>query len=471
VQIPFLDLITPHRELEEELVSVFRDCLRNASFVGGPQVQAFEEEFAQFCETKYCVAVNSGTDALRFALIAAGIGPGDEVITVPYTFIATTEAVSQTGANVAFVDIDEKTYNMDPNQLEHYLRKRCKVRGSRSEATHINFHCATGNKRNRLKPPTSGLTQQPNVSSLQPPTSRLTPLPDVSSLRPPTSSLKPRPRAVLPVHLYGQPADMDSIQEIADQYGLMVIEDSCQAHGALYYSRKDKRWKKAGSMGLAAAFSFYPGKNLGACGEGGAVTTNNEEIAQKIRMLRDHGQARKYYHEFEGYNGRLDAIQCGILRIKLKYLSDWNEKRRNNASLYNEYFAQSSSITRESQVASGKGFDSPPGALRFAPNASPIFTPFVPSWAKPVFHLYVIRSPKRDALQKYLLDNGIGTGLHYPIPLHLQKAYGNNGFEKGDFPVTERVSPEILSLPMFPNLTKDQIEYVAEKIITFHSST
>src|SRR4030042_2677860 len=253
MNIPFLDLITPHRELEEELVSVFRDCLHNASFVGGNQVQAFEEEFAQFCETKYCVAVNSGTDALRFALISAGIGPGDEVITVPNTFIATTEAISQTGASIAFVDIDEKTYNMDPNRLEDYLKKRFKEKGPKKKG----------------KYPKNQKSESFHLSPF-------------------TFDLDPKPKAVLPVHLYGQPADMDSILEIANRYGLVVVEAASQAHGALYYSSKDEKWKKAGSMGLAAAFSFYPGKNLGACGEGGAVTTNDEDIAKKIRMLRDH---------------------------------------------------------------------------------------------------------------------------------------------------------------------------------------
>jgi len=389
MEIPFLDLKTPHRELEEELVKVFRECLRNASFVGGPQVQAFENEFAQFCETKYCVAVNSGTDALRFSLIAAGIGPGDEVITVPNTFIATTEAISQTGATPVFVDIDERTYNMDPSKLEDFLKKRYALGAMRSAS---------------------------------------------------------RPRAVLPVHLYGQPADMDSILDIADRYGLIVIEDACQAHGALYYSEKDEKWKKAGSMGLAAAFSFYPGKNLGACGEGGAVTMNNEEIAQKIRMLRDHGQGKKYYHDFEGYNGRLDAIQCGILRIKLKHLSNWNEARRQNASLYTQF------LTRNPEHVTCN-----------------ILTPYVPSWAKPVFHLYVIRSQKRDELQKFLSENGINTGLHYPIPLHLQNAYKNFNLSNGNYPITEKVANEILSLPMFPELTKDQIEYIVEKIKTFYS--
>jgi len=379
MNIPFLDLVTPHREVEEELIDVFRSCLRTASFVGGEQVQGFEQEFAEFCETKYCVAVNSGTDALRFSLIAAGIGPGDEVITVPNTFIATTEAISQTGATPVFVDIDERTYNMDPNKLEDFLRIRNSQPGSRN-----------------------------------------------------------RPAAVLPVHLYGQPADMDSILEIAHKYRLIVVEDACQAHGGLCYSKKDGKWKKAGSMGLAAAFSFYPGKNLGACGEGGAVTTNDEDIAQKIRMLRDHGQGKKYYHDFEGYNGRLDAIQCGILRIKLKHLSDWNEKRRQNASLYTQHL-----------------------------KLDTVIPPYEPEWTKAVYHLYIIRTQKRDELQKYLSGNGINTGLHYPIPLHLQNAYKRSGLTNGSYPITEKVSNEILSLPMFPNLTGEQIGYVSQKIKAF----
>lgn len=381
MEIPFLDLKTPHLELEEELVEVFRKCLRNASFVGGSQVQGFEEEFAQFCETKYCVAVSSGTDALRFSLIAGGIGPGDEVITVPNTFIATTEAISQTGATSAFVDIDERTYNMDPSKLEDYLKSRDAL---------CSMHSAN------------------------------------------------RPKAIIPVHLYGQPADMDSILEIAERYGLIVIEDACQAHGALYRSEKSKKWRKAGSMGLAAAFSFYPGKNLGACGEGGAVTTNDEKIAKKIRMLRDHGQAKKYYHEFEGYNGRLDTIQTEILRVKLKHLSEWNERRRQNASLYTQH------LTLET-----------------------IIPPYEPEWSKAVYHLYIIRTKRRDDLQRYLSENGINTGLHYPIPLHLQAAYSNNGFNEGDFPITEKVAREILSLPMFPQLTEQQTLYVAEKIKDF----
>ena len=384
MEIPFLDLITPHLELEEELVKVFRECLRTASFVGGSQVQRFEKEFAQFCETKYCVAVNSGTDAIRFALIAAGIGPGDEVITVPNTFIATTEAISQTGANVAFVDIDGKTYNMDPSKLEDFLKKRYALDAMRSAL---------------------------------------------------------RPRAVLPVHLYGQCADMDAIREIADRYGLIVIEDACQAHGAQYFSRRENRWQKAASMGLAAAFSFYPGKNLGACGEGGAITTNDPKIARKVSMLRDHGQAKKYYHDFEGYNGRLDAIQAGILRVKIKHLSEWNEKRRQNATRYNEIL---------------KSVDH-------------IVTPYEPEWTKAVYHLYIIRTKKREELQKYLSENGVNTGLHYPIPLHLQNAYQKSGSTNGNYPVTEKVAQEILSLPMFPDLTAAQIEYVGDKIKNFYA--
>ena len=415
MNIPFLDLKTPHQELEEELLNVFRSCLRTASFVGGEHVEGFEKEFAEFCETKYCVAVSSGTDALRFAMIAAGIGSGDEVITVPNTFIATTEAISQTGATPVFVDIDERTYNMDPNKLEDYLKSRNSQGVSRKGLTR-NSQLKTGNKTSRLTPHTSRLT--------------------------------PQPKAVLPVHLYGQPADMDSILEIADKYRLIVVEDACQAHGALYYSKKDGKWKKAGSMGLAAAFSFYPGKNLGACGEGGAVTTNSEEIAQKIRMLRDHGQAKKYYHEFEGYNGRLDAIQTGILRVKLKHLTEWNKKRRRNATLYSNLLSE-------------------PLTWNSKPATTNIIIPFEPSWTEAVYHLYIIRTKNRDELQKYLSENGINTGLHYPIPLHLQNAYKRSGVTNGSYPITEKVSNEILSLPMFPNLTGEQVEYVSQKIKAF----
>ena len=276
-KIPFLDLVTPHLELEEELIWVFRGVLETAGFIGGPLVEGFERDFAESCQARDCIGVSSGTDALRFALIAAGVKPGDTVITVPNTFIATAEAISQAGAQPDFVDIDERTFNIDPRKLQEYLETRC-ARDSR-----------TGKLLNE-------------------------------ETRSPIS-------AIVPVHLYGQPAEMDLIVELAERYNLVVIEDACQAHGAEYFSTKENRWRRVGSMGHAAAFSFYPGKNLGACGEAGAVTTNDATLAKKVRMLRDHGQAQKYCHEIEGYNGRLDALQAGILQTKLNFLPDWNRKR------------------------------------------------------------------------------------------------------------------------------------------------
>ncbi len=287
--IPFLDLVTPHVELEAELTAVFQQAIRSAGFIGGPMVENFEKEFAAFCGTDRAVAVNSGTDALRFALMAAGVKAGDVVITVPHTFIATTEAISQAGALPEFVDIDERTYNMDPAKLRAYLESRCTQ------------------KDGKLISNRSG--------------------------RPVT--------AIVPVHLYGQMADMDAILELAERYQLVVVEDACQAHGTEYFSRKQSRWFRAGSMGRAAAFSFYPGKNLGACGEGGAITTNDSKLADSCKMIRDHGQAKKYYHDMEGYNGRLDSIQTGILSVKLKHLAGWNAKRRERAAEYNRLLAAS----------------------------------------------------------------------------------------------------------------------------------
>jgi dTDP-4-amino-4,6-dideoxygalactose transaminase len=243
--------------------------------------------------------------------------------------------------------------------------------------------------------------------------------------------------AVIPVHLYGQCADMDAIQELADRYNLVVIEDACQAHGAEYFSRRANCWKKAGSIGKAAAFSFYPGKNLGACGEAGIVTTDDEGLAKKIRMIRDHGQAKKYYHDMEGYNGRLDAIQAGILSVKLKYLPTWNQSRREHASRYNERFASEMSIA----------------------------TPYEPAWSKSVYHLYVVQVENREAAIEALAKEGIATGIHYPIPLHLQKAYSNLGYQPGDFPVSERAVARILSLPMFPTLSQADQERVVYALV------
>jgi len=387
--IPFLDLITPHVELESELTAVFQRGLRTAGFIGGPMVEEFEKAFAAFCETKYAAAISSGTDALRFALMACGVQRGDVVVTVPHTFIATTEAISQAGALPEFVDIDEQTYNLDPAKLREYLESQCAKDAS-----------------GKLISRRSG--------------------------RPVT--------AVVPVHLYGQCADMDSIQELADRYGLIVIEDACQAHGAEYFSRKHNRWMKAGSIGRAAAFSFYPGKNLGACGEAGAATTNDPAIAEKMKMLRDHGQAKKYYHDVEGYNGRLDAIQAGILHAKLAHLETWNTQRRERAAEYKRQFAAKD------------------GALT---------QPYEPLWSKAVYHLYVVRCDDRDGLMAHLKKAGIGTGIHYPIPLHLQKAYSAMGYKLGDFPVCEELAAQIVSLPMYPQLTSEQQKRVVEEIVSF----
>ena len=389
-RIPFLDLATPHEELKEELCGVFRAALETAGFVGGPMVEDFERAFAKYCGTEHCVGVGSGTDALRFALIAAGISQGETVITVPNTFIATTEAISQAGARPEFVDIDERTYNMDARKLQEYLQVHCRVNGE-----------------SRVISKKTGK----------------------------------RVAAVVPVHLYGQTAEMDPILELAERYGLTVIEDACQAHGAEYFSKKEGRWKKAGSMSKAAAFSFYPGKNLGACGEAGAVTTNDAKLAQQARMLRDHGQAKKYHHELEGHNGRLDSIQAGILRVKLRYLTGWNEQRRECARRYQDLAA-----AREE-----------------------LGLPYEPSWAKAVYHLYVVRLRHRDQVQGHLAAANIGTGIHYPIPLHLQKAYRRLGYATGDFPVSERVSAEILSLPMYPGLGYDQQSQVVQRVVDFLS--
>ena len=390
--IPFLDLRTPHRELEAELLQVVQEAFRTAGFVGGPMLNDFERAFAEFCSTRYCVGVSSGTDALRFALLAAGIGDGDAVVTVPNTFIATTEAITQAGALPEFVDIDEHTYNMDVDKLRDYLENMC----SPDSTTGRLFSRRTGN----------------------------------------------RVAAIIPVHLYGQMADMDPILALAERHHLVVIEDACQAHGAKYFSKRQNRWCTAGSMGRAAAFSFYPGKNLGACGEAGAVTTNDEELARKLQMLRDHGQAKKYYHEIEGYNGRLDAIQAGMLHVKLTHLSTWNEQRRECARRYHELFG-------------------------LAPES--IVLPYEPSWAKAVYHLYVIRARNRAHLQAHLTEAKIGTGIHYPIPLHLQSPYRTLGYEKGDFPVIEIASAEILSLPIFPGLRPAQQSRVVERVLDFVS--
>ncbi|HWO31868.1 MAG TPA: DegT/DnrJ/EryC1/StrS family aminotransferase, partial [Candidatus Acidoferrum sp.] len=296
-------------------------------------------------------------------------------------------AISQAGAQIAFVYIHEQTYTMDPEKLREYLESRCEV-----------------------KPETGELIERAS---------------------------KRRVAGIVPVHLYGQTADMDPILELAEKYKLFVIEDACQAHGAQYFSKKDNTWKLAGSMGKAAAFSFYPGKNLGACGEGGAATTNDPAMAARMKMIRDHGQAKKYYHDIEGYNGRLDSIQAGWLSVKLRHLAKWNESRRAHAHRYHELLAEAKDA---------------------------VVIPVEAAWTKGVYHLYVVRVQDREAFQAALAEAGIGTGIHYPIPLHLQKAYESMNFKKGDFPVTERVAAEIVSLPMFPQMTLEQVKEVAAKV-------
>jgi len=387
-QVPFLDLVTVHRELREELRAVFEAALDTAGFIGGPMVRDFERDFAELCESRFCVGMASGTDAVRLSLAAAGVRPGDTVVTVPFTFFATTEAISQVGARFDFVDIDPRTYTMDPEKLRTYLETQC----TRDARTGRAVSKRTG----------SPVT------------------------------------AVIPVHLYGQVADMDPILELAGRYDLIVIEDACQAQGAEYFSTRESRWRKAGSMGRAAAFSFYPGKNLGACGEAGAVTTDDEAVARCCSMLRDHGQSQKYMHDIEGYNGRLDAIQAGLLRVKLRHLAKWNDQRRELARGYDELLSEAGET---------------------------IVLPHVPSWSRPIFHLYVVRVADRDRLQKDLGAAGIGTGIHYPIPLHLVKAYAGEGFRAGDFPLSEQAANQVLSLPMFPGLSPEQQQRVVACIL------
>lgn len=393
-EIPFLDLVTVHRELRQELRSIFETALDSAGFVGGHMVQEFERDFAEFCEARFCVGMGSGTDALRLALIAAGVRPGDTVVTVPLTFIATTEAISQAGARPDFVDVDARTYTMHPEKLRAYLETECTPNRETGRVVS-----------KRTGSPVTG---------------------------------------VIPVHLYGQMADMDPILELAARYDLIVIEDACQAHGAEYLSKKKDRWRKAGSMGRAAAFSFYPGKNLGACGEAGAVTTDDEQLARRCQLLRDHGQSRKYFHDIEGYNGRLDAIQAGFLRVKLRHLAKWNDQRRELAHGYDELFAEADGT---------------------------VILPHVPVWSRPVYHLYVVRVADRESLQKNLAAAGIGTGIHYPIPLHLVKAYEALGFRPGDFPVAEQAASQVLSVPMFPGLSPEQQERVVTCVVGSTNST
>ena len=362
MKVPFLNLKVQYESIKDEVAVVIQQVLDSCAFAGGPFVEQFEKKFASFCQCEYAIGVGNGTDAIWLSLLALGVGPGDEVITVPNTFIATAEAISFCGAKPVFVDVDEKTYTLDPTFLE--------------------------------------------------------------------AAITPQTKAIIPVHLFGQTADMDSIMEIASAHGLSVIEDACQAHGAEYKSRA------AGSMGDAGCFSFYPGKNLGAYGEAGAVVTNSPELDRKIRMLRDHGQQKKYQHALIGWNARMDGIQGAVLSVKLKHLVEWNEARIINARIYNELLG----------------------------DVNGVMTPQEADYAKHVYHIYAIRVQDRDRLLNTLAEKDIHCGIHYPFPVHLQEAYHNLGLQEGRFSIAERCAGELISLPMFPELTREQIEHVANQI-------
>lgn len=355
--IPFLDLKTPHIELRSQLQAAFERVLNSGWYIQGSELKQFEEEFANYCEAKYCIGVGNGLDALHLILRAYDIGEGDEVIVPSNTYIATWLATSYAEATPIPVEPDERTYNIDPSRIE--------------------------------------------------------------------AAITPRTKAIMVVHLYGQPADMDAINAIAKRHNLKVIEDAAQAHGALY------KGKRVGTLGNAAGFSFYPGKNLGAIGDGGAVTTNDADLAEKIRMLGNYGSRLKYHNEVKGYNSRLDELQAAFLREKLKKLDEWNAQRKVLAAEYLH------------QLKDGV-----------------LVLPFVPEWADPVWHLFVVRSKQRGNLQANLQQRGVGTMIHYPIPPHLQPAYSELGYKQGDFPIAEAIHREVLSLPMWPSMTCEQVNQV-----------
>ena len=362
MKVPFLNLKAQYEAIAQEVEQSIKEVLASCAFSGGPYVERFEGEFAAFCGASHAVGVSTGTEALWLALAALGIKAGDEVITVPNSFIATAEAISITGAQPVFVDVEERSFTMDPALLE--------------------------------------------------------------------AAITPRTKAIIPVHLFGQTADMDPILAVARKHGLAVVEDACQAHGAEY------KGKRAGTLGDAGCFSFYPGKNLGAYGEAGGVVTNDPQLADRIKMLRDHGQSRKYYHEMVGTNGRMDGIQGAVLCVKLKHLAAWNDARRLHAASYRLALEPVTSV--------------------MAPREMP--------YARHVYHVYAIRAQGRDQLIEKLAESGIACGVHYPVPIHLQRAYASRGEGAGSFPVAERCAQEFVSLPMFPELTEEQIAYVGSEL-------
>ncbi|HUA38856.1 MAG TPA: DegT/DnrJ/EryC1/StrS family aminotransferase [Candidatus Sulfopaludibacter sp.] len=363
-QIPYFDLPAQIRSLRKDLDVAIARTLDNCSFCLGPDVAQFEKDFAKYVGADHCVGFNSGTSALHVAMLLLGVGPGDEVITTPFTFVATSWAISYAGAKPVYVDIDDATFNLDPRLIEH--------------------------------------------------------------------AITPRTRAIMPVHLYGQPFDLDSVLAICKKHKLPLVEDAAQAHGARY------KGKSVGTFGGMSCFSFYPGKNLGACGEGGALVTSDPGFDQRARALREHGSGVRYYHDEVGYNYRMEGIQGAVLGVKLKHLAKWTRERRRVAHRYHELLAE-----------------------------TPLQLPHEAGYAESVYHLYVVRHPRRDELKKHLEANGVGCAIHYPIPLHLQKAYASLGHQPGDFPVAEKAARECLSLPVYPELTDAQIQRVAAVIKDF----
>jgi dTDP-4-amino-4,6-dideoxygalactose transaminase len=364
MKVPLLDLQAQYTSIQEELDAALKEIVKSCRFILGPTVQSFEEEMAAYCGTKYAVGVASGTDALLLSLRAVGVGPGDEVITVAYSFFATAGVISRLGAAPIFVDIDPKTYNINPDLI--------------------------------------------------------------------AEKITPRTKAIMPVHLFGQCAEMDPIMSLAKAHNLPVVEDAAQAIGAEY------RGRKAGSIGQLGCFSFFPSKNLGGMGDGGMVTTDDPELAELVRILRVHGSKPKYYHSIAGYNSRLDALQAAVLRVKLKYLAGWSEKRRHNALLYNQLL---------------KG--------------SPVITPHAEAHNVHIYNQYTLRAQNRDALQQHLTSKNVGTALYYPLPLHLQECYRYLGLSEGDLPESEQAAKETISLPVYPELTRQQQEFVAAQIVDF----
>ncbi|HEY9809874.1 MAG TPA: DegT/DnrJ/EryC1/StrS family aminotransferase [Halomicronema sp.] len=369
MKIPFLNLKDTYIELQEELDAAYHRVMAAGWYILGQEVEAFETQFAAYCETKYCVGVGNGLDALHLILRAMNIGKGDEVIVPANTYIATWLAVSYAGAKPVPVEPDDKTFNIDPNQIE--------------------------------------------------------------------AAITPQTKAIIAVHLYGQPADMDAINIIAKKYSLKVIEDAAQAHGARYKNRR------VGSLGYAAGFSFYPGKNLGAMGDGGAITTNDLELADKIRAIANYGSRIKYHNEFKGFNSRLDELQGAFLQVKLAKLDEWNQRRQQIANFYLEKLSEIVDLT----------------------------LPYVPEWAVPVWHLFVVRHSQRDALQQYLTEAGIGTLIHYPIPPHLSEAYADMDWKKENLLITENLAKTVLSLPMGPHLLTSKVQIVSKKIHTFFTES